>query len=87
MAVILEVSTDVIEMIQPGNAVRLTFPDIGQDNPWPNPNNGIRYIRAIIDGYMVVHREWSRKLGGYWKYDVEPLYVYQMYRDKGYLSQ
>jgi hypothetical protein len=50
-----------------------------------NPNNHVVHVRAIVDGDEVVHREWWRKWGGHWHYDVRGMHWYHLVAKDGNL--
>ncbi len=72
----LEYSQELLDMIQPGKAVRVFYNE-------DNINNQVCYIRAIVDDEFMVYRVWNRKD---WFYHIERIYSFQLCFEKGELS-
>jgi hypothetical protein len=64
--------------LQPGRMLRRYF------NPG-NINNGTVHVRAIVDGDIVVTREWSRTKQS-WRYQTHDRDWYRILREAGQLT-
>lgn len=74
----MDISPEVLDMVQPGKAVRLAFPP-------PNVNNEIRHIRAVVDDECVVFRVWLKHKKR-WVYRCDDLIYYQILWREGFLK-
>ena len=68
---------ELIEMLQPGNVVRIHY---GKDNI----NNELRHIRAVVDGDQIVYRVWKQQS---WHYRMRDAYSFLLAYEKGYLTR
>ncbi len=74
----LEYSQELLDMLQPGKAVRIFYNE-------GNINNQIRHIRAIVDDEYVVYR--VRHYGKQnWSYRVRGMHRFQVTFENGNLS-
>lgn len=69
----------VISLLEPGKTLRI-FYNKG------NVNNKLIHIRAVVDGYTIVFRWWSRKRRN-WVYEVEDYYYFYIRFNDGVLRE
>ena len=75
-------SSDLAEvraMFVPGNKVRLHLSE-------GNPNNKLMHSLAIVDDDWVVYKILSKHKPGKWYYQVESLYLFELYHRNGHLE-
>lgn len=70
---------ELIALLVPGQAVRVTHSD-------GNRNNSVDHIRAIVDGDIIVFKQWSQTKMR-WNYKCEHVFWYSTLADGGKLSK
>lgn len=73
---------ETAELLQVGNTIRLTYPDVGGK---PNPNNETVHVRAIVDDDQIVTNVWSRTKQR-WVYEIRHRYFFELHYRNGYLT-
>lgn len=69
--------------------LRRLLPDLPTLRVWfndGNPNNQLIHVRGIVDG-RVVHRSYSRKWGGAWRYELEMPGWLELLAEKRHLAR
>ncbi len=80
MKELIEYDAKLIEMMQPGNSVRVFYSAKSVDNP----NNQVCHIRAIVDE-QIVYRIWSYRYKS-WSYRIVDMYEFHLRYIDGYLE-
>lgn len=61
---------EVLDLLKPGRSVRINY---GKGHP----ASRLLHIRAIVDDYQVVYREWIRRKGR-WLYSVDSIGYFEV---------
>lgn len=69
----------VIEHVNKNHCLKLFY---GKDNP----NNKIIHVRGVVDNDKVVFCYWL-KHKQYWFYKVEDMYLFELWREEGHLTE